>query len=138
MMLQSGLFEDSPRARKIVYELMLLRALGIEIDIRMASGEFTLDQAAAFLEQRLPLGHEEARGAVTMFATMPGVLASYQTGKTQIVRFLADAKLKKGEAFQLRAFHDVLWENGNVPLALQRWEYLGLKDDLERIEALTK
>ena len=25
----------------------------------------------------------------------------------------------------LRAFHDFVWENGNVPIALQRWEYLG-------------
>jgi hypothetical protein len=26
--------------------------------------------------------------------------------------------------------------NGNVPLSLQRWEYLGLKDDLDAIESL--
>src|SRR5947199_10835092 len=25
----------------------------------------------------------------------------------------------------LRAFHDFVWKNGNVPIALQRWEYLG-------------
>jgi len=25
----------------------------------------------------------------------------------------------------LRVFHDFVWKNGNVPIALQRWEYLG-------------
>jgi hypothetical protein len=30
-----------------------------------------------------------------------------------------------GEKFNLRAFHDFVWKNGNVPLSLQRWEYLG-------------
>jgi len=30
-----------------------------------------------------------------------------------------------GEKFNLRAFRDFVWKNGNVPIALQRWEYLG-------------
>jgi uncharacterized protein (DUF885 family) len=72
-----------------------------------------------------------------MFALTPGVLVSYQTGKTQILRFLADAKLKQGDAFRLRAYHDFLWANGNVPIALQRWEYLGLTDDIERLQGFS-
>lgn len=138
MMLQSGLFADSPRTREIVYQFMLLRALGIEIDVKMALGEFTIEQAAAFLEERLPVGHDMAAGAATMFATWPGVLVSYQTGKTDILRFLADAKLKKGDSFQIRTFHDFLWTNGNVPVALQRWEYLGLRDDVDRLSKLSR
>jgi hypothetical protein len=27
-------------------------------------------------------------------------------------------------------------QNGNVPIALQRWEYLGREDDLLRLDAL--
>ncbi len=30
-----------------------------------------------------------------------------------------------GPKYNLRAFHDFVWKNGNVPIALQRWEYLG-------------
>ena len=52
-------------------------------------------------------------------------------GKLQILKFLADAKRQKGDAFNLREFHDFLWLNGNVPIALQSWEYLGMKDDLQ-------
>jgi len=25
-------------------------------------------------------------------------------------------------------FHDFVWKNGNVPIALQRWEYLGTNE----------
>ena len=137
MMLQSGLFEHSPRTREIVYRFMVLRAMGMEADIKMALGEFTIEQAAAFLEQRVSLGHKMAIGGATMFALTPGVLVSYQTGKMQILRFLADAKLKQGDAFRLRAYHDFLWANGNVPNALQRWEYLGLTDDIERLQGFS-
>jgi len=62
MMLQSGLFEHSPRTREIVYRFMVLRAMGMEADIKMALGEFTIEQAAAFLEQRVSLGHKMAIG----------------------------------------------------------------------------
>jgi hypothetical protein len=41
------------------------------------------------------------------------------------VKFLAEARLQQREKFNLRAFHDFVWKNGNVPIALQRWEYLG-------------
>jgi hypothetical protein len=41
--------------------------------------------------------------------------------------------LKQGDAFNLRAFDDYLWKNGNVPIVLLRWEYLGLDDDLDAV-----
>jgi hypothetical protein len=133
MMLQSGLFDDSPRTKEIIYKFMLLRAVGIELDIKMALGEFTIDQASAFLDKQVGLGLKMATGGATMFATWPGVIMGYQTGKADILRFLSDAQLNQGSSFSLHRFHDFLWQNGNVPIALQRWEYLGLKDDVNRL-----
>ena len=48
---------------------------------------------------------------------------------------MEDARLMQGEQFSLRRFHDYLWLNGNVPIALQRWEYLGVKDELEKLNS---
>ena len=36
--------------------------------------------------------------------------------------------MQLGDNFNLRAVHDFLWRNGNVPIALQQWEYLGAED----------
>ena len=68
------------------------------------------------------------------FASSPGQAVTYQIGKLQIIKFLADARLNQKEQFNLRAFHDYLWLNGNVPIALLRWEYLGLSDEIELLE----
>jgi len=57
-------------------------------------------------------------------------------GKLQILRFLADARLDQGESFSLRNFHDYLMSNGNLPISLQRWEYLSREDDMQRLKAL--
>ena len=54
------------------------------------------------------------------------------------MRFLADARRLKGANFDLRYFHDFVWKNGNVPLALQRWEFLGLKDEIELLDSRTR
>jgi len=134
MMLQAGLFDDSPRTREIIYNFMRLRALRVEVDVKLALGSFTIAQAADYLAERVPMDKKTAEGEAALFATDPGQAISYQIGKSQILHFLADAKLAQDEKFSLRAFHDFLWRNGNVPIALQRWEYLGEADDLRAID----
>jgi uncharacterized protein (DUF885 family) len=130
MMLQAGLFDDSQRTREIIYNFMRLRALRVEVDVKLALGSFTIDQAADYLAEHVPMDKKSAEAEAALFATDPGQAISYQIGKSQILHFLADAKLAQGDKFNLRAFHDFLWQNGNVPIALQRWEYLGDNDDL--------
>ncbi len=126
MLLQAGLFDDQPRSREIIYSFMRLRALRVAVDVRLATGELNIDTAASELARRVPMDIETARDEAAMFATEPGQAISYQIGKLQILQFLSDARLQQGDAFSLRAFHDALFENGNVPIALQRWETLGL------------
>jgi hypothetical protein len=136
LMLQSGLFDFSPKSREIIYNFMRLRALRVEIDVRLALGDFNIEQAAEYLARAVPMDRETALEEAVFFAFNPGQAISYQVGKLQILRFLADARLDRGENFSLRAFHDYLMQNGNVPIALQRWEYLGREDDLLRLDAL--
>jgi uncharacterized protein (DUF885 family) len=130
MMLQAGLFDDSPHTREIIYNFMRLRALRVEVDVKLALGEFTLNQAAKYLQEKVPMDEETARQEAIAFATGPGQAITYQIGKLQIAKFLAEARIQQGDKFTLRAFHDFVWKNGNVPIALQRWEYLGTNDEI--------
>lgn len=134
MMLQFGFFDDRPRLREIMYNFMRLRALRVEVDVKLATGEFTIDQAAERLEKIVPVDRGTARQEAVFFASSPGQAITYQIGKLQIVKFLADARLHQNEHFSLRAFHDYLWKNGNVPIALLRWEYLDLSDEIELLD----
>jgi len=125
MMLQAGLFDDSPHTREIIYNFMRLRALRVEVDVKLALGEFTLDQAAKYLQEKVPMDEQTARQEAIAFATGPGQAITYQIGKLQIIKFLADGRMREGGKFNLRSFHDFVWKNGNVPIALQEWELLG-------------
>jgi len=126
MMSQAGLFDDSPHTREIIYNFMRLRALRVEVDVKLALGEFTLEQAAKYLQEKVPMDEQTARQEAIAFSTSPGGAITYQIGKLQIMKFLADARMQQGEKFSLRSFHDFVWKNGNVPIALQQWEYSGM------------
>ena len=136
MLLEAGLFDNSPRSREIIYSMARLRALRVEVDVKLALGDFTIAQAADYLQRTVPMDSHTAHAEAAFFASSPGQAISYQIGKTQILRFLAEARRQQGDKFDLQAFHDFLWLNGNVPIALQRWEYLGLKDDLETLAGM--
>lgn len=134
MTLQAGLFDNLPRSREIIYNFMRLRALRVEVDVRLATGEFSIAQAADYLARTVPMDHATALEEAAWFAAGPGQAITYQIGKLQILRLLADARRLRGDGFDLRAFHDFVWTNGNVPLSLQRWELLGLRDEVDVID----
>jgi len=125
MMLQGGLFDDSPHTREIIYNFMRLRALRVEVDVKLALAQFTLEEAKKYLHEKVPMDEITARQEAIAFSTGPGQALTYQIGKLQITRLLADARMQQGDKFNLRAFHDFVWKNGNVPISLQRWEYFG-------------
>jgi hypothetical protein len=134
MMLRAGFFDDSPRTREILCNFMRLRALRVEVDVHLATGDLTIEEAAGYLEERVPMDRATALAEATFFAANPGQAISYQAGKLQITRFLSEARQTEGDSFSLRRFHDALWKNGNVPIALQRWEYLGLDDEIRELD----
>jgi hypothetical protein len=132
MLTQAGLFDDAPVTRRIIYNLMRLRALRVEVDVRLALGQLTVEQAGELLERRVPMDRGTARSEAAFFAATPAQGLSYTVGKVQLLRLLADVRTEEGSSFSLREFHDWLWSNGNVPFALLRYERLGDRSDLDR------
>ncbi len=135
MMLDAGFF-DNTFARQTILRMARLRALRLEVDVKLSTGRFTVEQAAEYFVKAVPLDPQQARIDALDYTTTPGLGIAYETGKLQIERILADARLQQGNKFNVREFHDYLWKNGNVPLSLLRWELLGLDDDIKRVRQL--
>lgn len=136
LMLRAGLFDDAPASAVFVANAMRLRALRVEVDIGLALGELSIEAAADHLAEAVPLDRQTAQEEAVFFAATPGQGLSYQIGKLQIHDLLATASRRLGEGFDLQRFHDRLWREGNVPLVLQRWELLGLRDQLDEADRL--
>jgi uncharacterized protein DUF885 len=136
LVLLAGLFEEAPASAVFVANAMRLRALRVEVDLGLALGDLTIEEAADRLADTVPMDRPTAWEEAVFFAGHPGQALSYQIGKLQIMDFLATATRRLGDRFDLREFHDRLWREGNVPLSLQRWELLGLRDHLDQADRL--
>jgi uncharacterized protein (DUF885 family) len=138
MMMIGGLFDSQPKTKEAIYSMIRLRALRVVVDVKLALGEFTLEQAANYLQKTVPMDAGTARSEASMFASTPGQAITYQIGKTDILHLMSDAREQQGSAFRLQKFHDFVWENGNLPFSLQRWEMLGDKSAVPPIAATFK
>jgi uncharacterized protein (DUF885 family) len=132
MMLQAGFFDDNPHTRETIYSFMRLRALRVEVDVKLALGEFTLQQGADYLARTVPMDRATAFSEASFFSSTPGQAISYQIGKLQIMALLADARRAQGKDFSMLRFNNFVWNNGNVPISLQRWELLQDASDVPR------
>jgi hypothetical protein len=126
-----GLFDDSSYARRTIANFMRLRALRVEVDVGLALGTMGIPDAAGLLRREVPMDAATAAEEAAFFAASPGQAISYQAGKLQLFELLAEVRARDGSAFDLRAFHDRVIREGNVPIELQRWELLGLAPRLE-------
>ncbi len=133
MMMTAGLFDDRPRVREIIWNFMRLRALRVEVDVRLATGDMSVVDGYQYLRSRVPMDSATAMDESAGFAGGPGQAITYTIGKLQITKLLAERRERLGDRFVLREFHDYLWQNGNVPIALLRWELTGASDEIMRM-----
>lgn len=135
LMLLAGLFDDAPHSQEVVHNFNRLRSLRVVVDVNLATGAFSLDEAIDFFVRLVPMDVETAREECAMYLATPGLAMSYHVGKQQLLRLVTDVMVSEGSDFSLRRLHDRVWQNGNVPFSLQRWEILGDRGDLDAIEA---
>ena len=141
LMMQAGMFEARPRSRELIYILVAERAARALGDLRMTSGEFTLERAAEFTSQNTPRGWLSLKGSLVraeqhLYLQQPGYGTSYLIGKQQIEMLLAARKKQLGDGFRMRQFMDSFNAAGLVPASLLRWELTGeLPEDVRRMLA---
>jgi uncharacterized protein (DUF885 family) len=73
----AGLFDNAPASRRFIVNAMRLRALRVEIDLSLALGELTLDQAASQLTQWVSMDRKTALEEAVFYASHPGLGVSY-------------------------------------------------------------
>jgi len=141
LMMQVGMFDAQPRSRELIYILVAERAARALGELRMVSGEFTLEQAAEFTSHNTPRGWLSLKGNLVraeqhLYLQQPGYGTSYMVGKKQIEMLLAARKMQLGESFRMKQFMDSFNAAGLVPASLLRWELTGqMPDDVRRMLA---
>lgn len=134
MFLQAGLLDDRPRTRELFYIAQLKRVLRVPAEVKMQTGELSLERAIQFLMDEVPLMDENlARYDLEIYLRRPAYGMTYLAGKVQFERLLSDRARQLGRDFDLGKFHDEFLASGSIPITLIRWEMTGLDDEVKKL-----
>jgi uncharacterized protein (DUF885 family) len=118
MFVRVGLFGSDLDPRLMVARWERVRGARAMVDPKLASGEWTYDQAVDFFARESGFTPEAAHAAVAGIATNPGYVIAYTVGRWQIQQLLSAYIQKTAGKGSLRDFHDRLLSYGCTPLAV--------------------
>jgi|KBSSwiStaDraftv2_1062776.scaffolds.fasta_scaffold01222_24 uncharacterized protein (DUF885 family) len=118
MFVRLGLYGNDLDARLFTARWERVRGARAIVDPKLASGEWSYEQAADFYAQESGFTRHAAGAAVAAIATNPGYFIAYTVGRWQIQQLLADYLQKTGGKGSLHDFHDRLLSYGSTPLAI--------------------
>lgn len=130
--MQLGYYDERPKSRELIYNFMRLRAMRVIVDVQMALGEMSVDEAVAAL-MTIPMDRRIAREEADDFFAAPTGGIVYLIGKLQIERLLAERRQQLGADFDLGRFHNDLVAAAWVPIELTRWEMTGNGENVQRM-----
>jgi uncharacterized protein (DUF885 family) len=119
MMREQG-FDDAPNFRLALYTDSIWRAARIILDVRMHRGELSVEEATDFLVAQTSFERANARAEVNRYTYTPTYQLSYLLGKVLLLQLRADEQKRLGSRFDLRSFHDTLFNNGSLPISFHR------------------
>ena len=105
-----------------MYSEQMMREQGFDDgpDVRMHRGELSVDEATDFLVAETSFEVANARAEVHRYTYTPTYQLSYLLGKVLLLQLRADEQRRLGARFDLRTFHDTLFNNGSLPISFHR------------------
>lgn len=94
------------------------RAARLVVDTGLHHKKWTREEAVQYLLDNTPNPPGDAQKAIDRYIVMPGQATAYKIGMLKILALREAAKEELGDAFDIRAFHDVVLKDGAVPLAI--------------------
>lgn len=115
--IEMGLYDTPAKEMgRLSYEMW--RAARLVVDTGLHSKGWTKQQAVDFMTDNTALTPANIDAEVNRYISWPGQALAYKVGELKIRELRARAEQRLGTRFDLREFHDVVLENGSVPLSV--------------------
>ncbi len=110
------LYKDDPYGKYGQLTYQMWRAVRLVVDTGMHSEGWTRDQAIQYFAQNTPRAMHDIEVEVDRYIAWPGQALAYKIGQLKITELREKAKAELGDKFDIRAFHDVVISEGDIPL----------------------
>ncbi|MEM1396780.1 MAG: DUF885 domain-containing protein, partial [Pseudomonadota bacterium] len=96
----------------------MFRAVRLVVDTGMHSKRWTREEAIAYMVEKTGMTEEEVTREIERYVVWPGQATAYKSGQLAMVALRDYAERELGSAFDVKAFHDVLLNDGAMPLSI--------------------
>lgn len=110
-----GLYQD-PYSDFGRLAMELWRACRLVVDTGIHTKQWTREQGIEYYATNTPNALSDAVKMVERHVVMPSQATAYKIGMNKIIELRENARVKLGDKFDIREFHDVVLKNGPVPL----------------------
>ncbi|MGA7671582.1 MAG: DUF885 domain-containing protein [Nitrolancea sp.] len=108
----------SPLERLSLTHTRLRMAARAIVDVQLHTGRMTLDEAAAFYEDRTAMSAGAAHQEAVKNSMFPGAALMYLVGTDLIWNLRRELEREEGDSFNLRRVHDTFLSHGSIPVKL--------------------
>ncbi len=99
-------------------QALLWRAARLVVDTGIHAYRWTREEAIDYMHATTGLPERDVVTEVERYIVMPGQACAYYIGYLKFSAWRQKAKATLGDAFEIKDFHDVLINNGGLPLSL--------------------
>ncbi len=114
---EMGLYQ-TPYERFGMLSMEMWRACRLVMDVGLHAKGFSRDQALACLRENTALSEKNMQNEVDRYIGWPGQALGYKIGELKIMELRHRAEAALGTRFDIRAFHDVVLDEGAMPLEI--------------------
>jgi uncharacterized protein (DUF885 family) len=114
---EMGLY-SSPLDRMGMLSADSMRACRLVVDTGMHALGWGRQRAVDYMLANSPMRAGHVSAEVDRYAVTPGQALSYMIGRLEIQRIRRAAEDRRGDAFDIKAFHDAVLDSGPMPLRL--------------------
>ena len=115
LVFEQGLYNEKEH-QFILLRDRLWRALRIIIDVKIHTGQFTFDQAAALLVEKLGFDATQAQAEIMWYSSAAATPLCYAVGREIILK--TREIMQVSDKAKLKEFHDALLSQGSIALPL--------------------
>lgn len=137
-MMHAGLFADEPRAREVVWIMLITRAARGLSSLQAHDNQIDLEEAGDMHVEWTPrnwmnrnldlLGFEQH-----LYLRQPGYGSTYVTGARMLDMIIAERARAAGSDFRMKDFFNDMNDAGMIPVSLLRWQLTGNDVDIRAI-----
>ena len=96
----------------------LFRAVRLVVDTGIHRKHWTRQQAIDYMKANTGMEESKVVTEIERYIVNPGQACAYKGGQLKILELRERARRQLGARFDIRRFHDVVLENGSLPLGL--------------------